>query len=234
MELFYVNPEGLNGQIAVLDDFERRHMVQTLRKKTGDLVNLTDGNGHHLIGTISQTTPQLVVQIKQKIRMPMPAEQITLACGFIKQNRLDFILEKGTELGVTHFVFFKSRYANYHSANQNRLLKVVRQALKQSLRFYLPRVTILKSFAEFLEFARPFQLKLAAIDQTFPTIKQVVKNSRSNDEWLIAIGPEGGFSKDEVAAMLDLNFQGISLGSHRLRTETAALSALAFVQQYIQ
>jgi len=233
MELFYVNPEGVNGQTAVLDDFERRHMVKTLRKKTGDLVNLTDGNGHHLIGTISQTTPRLVVQIEQKIKIPLPAAQITLACGFIKQNRLDFILEKGTELGVTHFVFFKSRYANYHSANQNRLIKVVRQALKQSLHFYLPRVTILKSFAEFLKFSEPFQFKLTAIDQTFPAIKQVVKNSQSN-EWLIAIGPEGGFSKEEVADMLDQNFQGISLGSHRLRTETAALSALAFVQQYIQ
>lgn len=234
MELFYVNPEGMNGQTAELDDFERRHMVQTLRKKSGDQVHLTDGNGHHLVGTIKQTTPKLMVQIEQKTKMPVPKEQITLACGFIKQNRLDFILEKGTELGVHHFVFFRSRYANYHSTNQERLLKVVRQALKQSLHFYLPKVTILKSFDEFLQFAGPYKFKLTAIDQTFPALKQVMEQHQPGDDWLIAIGPEGGFSQQEVEAMLKQNFLGISLGSYRLRTETAALSALAFVQQYIQ
>ena len=234
MELFYAEPESIEGKLAVLDDFERRHIVQTLRKKTGDIIHFTDGYGYHYTGTIRQTSPRLAVEIRQKELMPFPDQQLTLACGFIKQNRLDFILEKGTELGVNHFIFFKSRYANYYSANEQRFQKVIRQALKQSLHFYRPALTILTSFQDFLDFSGNFALKLVAIDQSFPALKHILDKKTFNRKILITVGPEGGFSNQEIDLLLQENFEGISLGSHRLRTETAAISAVAFVKQFIQ
>ncbi len=234
MELFYAEPDSIRDDLAILDDFERRHIVQTLRKKEGETIHFTDGRGHHYIGTILQLKPQLTVQIEQKTFLPQPKNPLTLACGFIKQTRLDFILEKGTELGVNHFIFFKSRYANYFSANQQRLNKIIRQALKQSLHFYFPTLTFFRTFEAFLKATQPFGIRLAAIDRTFPLLKEVLQATPISENMIMVIGPEGGFSSEEIQKLLQHGFTGFSLGNQRLRTETAALSAVSFVKQVIQ
>ncbi len=233
MELFYVQSEAIKGNYAVLDEFERRHIVQTLRKKSGDLIHLTDGQGHHYIGNIEKTTPQLFVHISKTQKVPSVQPPIALACGFIKQNRLDFILEKGTELGITHFIFFKSRFTNYQSHNSQRFQKIIRQALKQSLQYCQPELTFLETFNEFLEFSPRFKHKIVAIDQTFPSLKETIEHRMTTGSWLITIGPEGGFSEQEIGQLLANHFAGVSLGVNRLRTETAAIAALSFIKQFI-
>ncbi|APF19829.1 RsmE family RNA methyltransferase [Caldithrix abyssi] len=233
MELFYADPEHIRDDLAVLDDFERKHIVQTLRKKEGEIIHLTDGQGTHYTGAILSLKPHLSVQIMKKERIPAARVPLALACGFIKPNRLDFVLEKGTELGVNHFVLFKSDYANYFSANENRYRKIIRQAVKQSLHFYFPTLTFLKSFNALLAYSEKFSVKLAAIDQSYPALREMIGPIQKAQQLLIVIGPEGGFSADEVSGLLNNGFNGVSLASNRLRTETAALTAVSFVKQYI-
>ncbi len=235
MELFYVRPENVSEHELILDDFERKHILSTLRKNINDPLWVTDGQGGVYKGIIRQTAPRLIVEIAHREQKTEPKPTVTLACGFIKQNRMDFILEKGTELGVGRFVFFRSRFANYFSPNTDRLYKVVRQALKQSLRFYLPEIKVYSDLDRFFADDSGEKTRFVAIDSGYPLLRALTagKTLQGESSVIIAIGPEGGFSAEEVAQFNDNGFEGFSLGPQRLRTETAAIAAAAIVGQYI-
>ena len=148
MELFYVLPENIDGNYLTLDDFESQHLRTTLRKKEGDEINLTDGCGNHLTGTIRRLKPQVTVNINSKTFYKDNDPVINLGIGFIKPGRLEFVLEKGTELGVKKFHIFRSEYSSYYTDNVKRFEKVTRQAIKQSNRFYMPEIYISASLNE--------------------------------------------------------------------------------------
>ncbi len=235
MELFYVKPENVHETELILDDFERKHVVNTLRKTAGDSLTVTDGQGNLFMGEIVQTTPQVHVRILQKEKKEVPPS-IALACGFIKQNRMDFILEKGTELGVQTFHFFRSHYANYFSANTTRLQKIVRQALKQSLHYFFPKIFLHPSLEAFFDHQLSSQtLKLIAIDSTYPSLRDLFEQNRwqASSGVMISVGPEGGFTKEEIERFKSNGYIGFSLGQHRLRAETAAIASIASIQQWI-
>ena len=235
MELFYVRPENVSEQELILDGFERKHIVSILRKNVNDSLWVTDGQGGLYKGIIRLTAPKLIVGIEHRQQKTEPKPTVTLACGFIKQNRMDFILEKGTELGVGRFVFFRSRFANYFSPNTDRLYKVVRQALKQSLRFYLPSIDVFSTLSAFFRDDSLGQTRLVTVDSSYPSFRALAKTDGTElkDSIVIAIGPEGGFSAEEIEQFNDNGFKGFSLGPQRLRTETAAIAAAAIVGQYI-
>ena len=235
MELFYVRPENVSEHELILDDFERKHILSTLRKNINDPLWVTDGQGGAYKGIIRQTAPKLIVEIEHREQKTEPKPTVTLACGFIKQNRMDFILEKGTELGVGRFVFFRSRFANYFSPNTDRLYKVVRQALKQSLRFYLPEIEVYSTLDRFLKEDTMGKARFVAIDSAYPLLRTLTDGEafKGESSVIIAIGPEGGFSAEEIERFNNNGYKGFSLGPQRLRTETAAIAAAAIVGQYI-
>ncbi len=230
-----MRPENVSDDVLILDDFERRHIIATLRKELNDTIFVTDGQGILYTGTIKKTGPPLLVEIQKKEKQAQKSTELILACGFIKQNRMDFILEKGTELGVRQFVFFRSRFTNYFSANQKRFHKVIRQALKQSLRFYLPQIRVFPDLESFFKGTDIKGLRLVAIGAAFPTLREVTesKQNASQPSTVIAVGPEGGFSEEEVQQFEANKFLAYSLGPQRLRTETAAIASVAIVSQYI-
>lgn len=235
MELFYVSPNNVHETELILDDFERKHVVNTLRKTAGDALTVTDGQGTLFWGEIVQTSPQVRVRILRKEMKETPPN-IALACGFIKQNRMDFILEKGTELGVQTFHFFRSHYANYFSANTTRLQKVVRQALKQSLHYFFPKIFLHPNLEAFFDHQPSSQtLKLIAIDSTYPTLRNLFEQNRwqASTGVMISVGPEGGFTREEIERFKSNGYLGFSLGKHRLRAETAAIASIAGIQQWI-
>lgn len=230
-----MNPKHVLKTELILDDFERKHVVQTLRKKPGDSVMVTDGQGTLYSGIIRETVPKLKVQIQTKEKKEKRRTQLMLACGFIKQNRMDFILEKGTELGVNTFHFFRSYYANYFSVNTVRFQKIVRQALKQSLRFYLPEIQVHASLNEFFNGLCSAPTRFIAIDSSYPNLLKWNSNDRlkNADSVTVAIGPEGGFVPNEIEQFTKNGFSGVSLGTNRLRTETAAIAAVSIIKQFI-
>ncbi len=230
MELFYASTDNINNNEIVLDDFEARHASQVLRKTVGDSITVTDGAGHVYRTTVSSQNP-FRLKIEDKRHQPQQEPFIALAVGFIRPNRLEFILEKGTELGVNHFYLLRTEYANYASRNLSRFHKVLRQAIKQSQRYYLPHLQIFSSLEDFLNSAPPFEIRIAAIDAGFPSLGNSM--DRKGRSYLLMIGPEGGLSKKEVALLKDSDFTLVSLNSHRLRAETAAISGIAIIQQYI-
>lgn len=228
MELFYVSPDSVNADTLILDDFESKHLRNTLRKQAGDEIDLTDGCGYHYTGRIVKLKPYVSVEILSKNYTGHNDSQISLAVGFIKPNRLEFILEKGTELGVKDFYLFRSEHANYYSDNVKRFEKIIRQALKQSNHYYMPGVKLYENFTDFMHSALVFKNRIAAIDSTYPGLQNVIINK--DEEYLFCVGPEGGFSPDETILLRKNKFDQVSLGKNRLRAETAALAGIAGLQ----
>ena len=226
MELFYAQPENISENLIVLDLFEAKHLTRTLRKKAVDKINITDGKGKHFSCVIESLKPALIIQIISIREIEKEKQSLTLGIAFIRPNRLEFVLEKGTELGVGTFYLFRSEHANYFSDNKERFEKILRQAIKQSNRFYLPKLHLIKDFKSFVQQTEHCPLKIAAIDAASPGIGLVIQSENKN-EVLFCVGPEGGFSENEIALMKENSFKDVSLGNYRLRSETAAIAGVA-------
>ena len=231
MDLFFTDFQDFETNTARFDAFESKHILKTMRKKTGDELDFTDGKGNLYHGWIIKSHPELIVEYKQVTEMPLPKPRISLGIGFIKQTRMDFILEKGTELGISNFYIFASQNSNFYTENISRWQKITRQAIKQSLRFYLPGIKCFKNFTSIIQYARDFPYKLIAHQSASETFKQVLSSwgKEPDDDLIVLIGPEGGFTDDEVKLAREENFIPLSFGKYRLRTETAAITAAAAI-----
>lgn len=232
MELYYAHPYHIKASQIELDKFESRHLLTTLKKKTGETLSVTDGIGNIYETEITSVKSPVVLSIQSKKACDPYRINLALGIGFIRPNRLDFLLEKATELGVSRFYLIKSRHANYASNNFERYQKILRQAIKQSLRPWLPNIIICKNLEDFIDQSKSDQLKLCATDPSAPAISSRVPSSEAMTlgKVNVAVGPEGGFSKEEIVTLENDAFLSVSLGQWRLRSETAAINLISAVQ----
>ena len=231
MDLFFTDFPDFDTNTARFDAFESKHILKTMRKKTGDELDFTDGKGNLYHSWIIKSHPELIVEYKQVTEMPLPKPRISLGIGFIKQTRMDFILEKGTELGISNFYIFASQNSNFYTENISRWQKITRQAIKQSLRFHLPEIKCFNNFSAIIQHTREFPYKLIAHQNATDTFIQVLSSwgKEPDDDLIVLIGPEGGFTEEEVKLAREENFTPLSFGEYRLRTETAAITAAAAI-----
>jgi 16S rRNA (uracil1498-N3)-methyltransferase len=232
MELFYTNAIDESRSEAEFDSFESKHLLKTLRKREGDSVYFTDGQGKLFQGKIASTKPGLRVQFQliEQLPWPPPSRSI-LGIGFIRPSRLDTLIEKATELGINKFHFFASRYTNYYSENTGRWDKIIRQAIKQSQRLYLPEIQISSSFSKFINTETGTDHKFLA-DQKSPDFvieRLYALRKKTNEDIIFIIGPEGGFDDQEKRLAENHEFIPVSFGDNRLRSETAAISAASYI-----
>jgi 16S rRNA (uracil1498-N3)-methyltransferase len=229
MELFFSTPSLIKETTAEFDRFEARHILKTLRKTKGDTLHFTDGQGRLFAGTITSTRPVLTVRHEVVKELPLPEVIIHLAVGFIRHTRLDFIIEKGTELGIQKFFLLATRHSNYYTTNTVRWQKIARQAIKQSMRLYLPEITVSDSLTAFLPRLPESSLKIVLEQNTDEPLSEILlkKDSLSYKNIIFLIGPEGGLSPEELELARSHQFKLFSVGEHRLRTETAVLAAAA-------
>jgi 16S rRNA (uracil1498-N3)-methyltransferase len=139
-------------------------------------------------------------------------------------DRLEWFLEKATEIGVDEITPILCKHSERDSLRLDRLEKILVSAMKQSLRAWLPQLNPLTKFTDFVKKTGETQKRLAWCgDEPMPHLKNTLLPDQST---VIAIGPEGDFSPEEVTLALSSGFQAISLGEARLRTETAGLYAV--------
>lgn len=234
MELFFTETQLIAKNIARFDTFESRHILKTLRKNIGDNLDFTDGMGNLYHGRITHSSPDLIVEYNRVIETPLSRPEINLGIGFIKQTRMDYIFEKGTELGVNNFYLFASNNTNYYSENISRWQKITRQAIKQSLRCHLPGIKCFTDFTGLLKFGGQIPFKLIA-HQNASAHANVILNTwqkKEIDDLIILVGPEGGFTDVELEQAHENNFESISFGKYRLRSETAAIAAIANINLF--
>ena len=234
MELFYAAPHQISDSVITLDEFESRHLIQTLKKKPGDTIAVTDGQGNVYQASIKQSGKKVPLQITAQQNIARDDWHMALAVGFIRPNRLDTLIEKCTELGVDQFMLFRSRYSNYASLNSERYIKIMRQAIKQSQRYYLPELQIISDLEQLFTRSSRFDHKLIALSARAPALLGRIQtwDASLKKSILMVVGPEGGFSDEEVDAFINHGFETVALAASRLRTETAAMSSIAIIQSY--
>jgi len=231
MELFFTNVIDKSRSEAEFDSFESQHILKTLRKKEGDSVHFTDGQGRLFQGQITNTKPILKVQFALVDQLPWPPPSLSiLGIGFIRPSRLDYLIEKATELGINKFHLFASRYTNFFTENTSRWDKIARQAIKQSQRLYLPEIKISSNFSEFLHSESGISHKFLADQQSSdPVIKILNSLQKTNEDIIFIIGPEGGFDDPEIEMAKEYHYLPVRFGKKRLRSETAAISAASYI-----
>ncbi len=235
MQLFY-NPDiDQDTQQFTFDKVESRHIVKVLRKKEGDAVYITNGKGLLFTSKINiASDKKCLVSIFKTEEKPIPRDyRIHVAIAPTKNNeRLEWFLEKATEIGIDEITPIITQNSERKVIKKERLEKIIQSAMKQSLKFHLPKLNDVMPFSKFLNQRLDQNIYIAHCHEGDK--KSMKKLIEPKDSMTILIGPEGDFSKEEVSNSINANCKPISLGEARLRTETAALVAVqnvAFINE---
>ena len=224
MHLFY--SEDLTGQWVELSDEEARHCARVLRLKPGDELFFTDGKGFLCEARLTDVSSRSATATIMNRTLQQPRSfSLHLAVAPTKNiDRFEWFLEKATETGIEEITPLLCENSERKVIKPERLEKIMLAAMKQSQRFFLPRLNPLIKYSEFIKKITPDQPGYIAHchggpKTHFMDVCEPAKNA------LILIGPEGDFSPEEVRLAMDAGMKEISLGDARLRTETAALVA---------
>lgn len=251
MQRYFIPAQQINASTCQIVGQDAHHIAHVLRMKIGDTIICSDGQGKSVVAQITtlgkeEVTCQVIEQIVQDRELPI---QVLIAQGLPKGDKLEWIIQKGTELGAHHFYpFMSSRtIVKYDGKKETKKLerwnKIIKEAAEQSHRAILPEIHEIQTYKELLSI--PADLKLVAYEQA--SVSESVAESsqgsaffhalqgmKTGQSVLIAIGPEGGFEEQEVEQFKAHGFQTIGLGKRILRTETASQYVLAAISFYFE
>jgi 16S rRNA (uracil1498-N3)-methyltransferase len=226
MHVFY-QPQ-LDVEQPLLNEEESRHAVRVLRLYEGDELFVTNGLGQFFRAQIALADPKrcVLTQLEACLITPEPKVKVHLAIGATKNmDRMEWLIEKATEIGLDTFIPLECEHGERTVVKKERLEKVAIAAMKQSQRAVLPQIMPMTSFQQCIKAYSSFSgTKLLA--HCASGEKKSLKDFTGAHEVLILIGPEGDFSAAEIANAQNAGCEMITLGTSRLRTETAALFAL--------
>ena len=226
MQLFYTT--NIQNGLAILDEDEARHTVQVLRRKVGDVMQLTDGKGNFYEGEIVELGKKTgVVSIKKTIEAYNKRSfHLHIAIAPTKNiDRFEWFLEKATEIGIDEITPLICKRSERTVVKHERLNGILISAMKQSLKTYLPQLNEAIDFQRFMknDFSQVTNKMIAYCNDH--SIRPLSIAHQKQENSVILIGPEGDFTEGEVGMAFEHHFIGVSLGKSRLRTETAGLVA---------
>lgn len=222
MNLFYIPEITPETTLIVLSEEESKHACRVLRLKVGDQVRLLDGVGGSYLAVIADDHPKHCrVSILDYTFEEKADQEIHIAIAPTKNNeRIEWFLEKATELGITEVTLLLCSNSERKQVKEERFEKILVSAMKQSQRLYLPKLNSLVTFKEFIQ-----KHPKGALAHCYEGEKKFLNSVLQPANYPILIGPEGDFSKKEVDLASTSGYDFISLGTNRLRTETAGLYA---------
>lgn len=211
-----------------LPESDSQHCVKVLRKNPGDVIDVIDGKGHRFkCRLLDANHRHASVEIIEREDVPQFwSNRICMAIAPTKHlDRMEWLTEKLTEIGVDTITPLLCRWSERKDIKTIRLEKIAVSAMKQSLKATCPLIEPLTPFKRFIEAYAHFPQKfIAHCDDGIPR-KLLSHEYVAGSDTVIAIGPEGDFSPEEIRLAIDSGFVPVSLGEARLRTETAALVA---------
>ncbi len=230
---FYV-PDA--DQQQELPAAEAMHAMRVLRLKSGDELFLMDGVGNYYraVVTIAATHNCYYEIVERLPQTPQWQGHIHLAIAPTKMlDRIEWLVEKATEVGVDEISFFHSRFSERKLLKTARLEKIAISAMKQSHKAWKPVLHEMVTFKDFI--ARPVEGRkyIAHCYEEIPRISlfdELQSDTVAADPVTVMVGPEGDFSIDEVKQAIAAGYQPVHLGNSRLRTETAGLMAVTMMQ----
>ncbi len=241
--IFFVEPNSLTGDIAELNKTESHHALSVMRLSVGDMIIAVDGFGTAYRGEIVQAKKNKLVQIKihSTVRNFGEADTIvTLAAGLSTNSKFDTVVEKSTELGVKRIIPLICQKGKIKlddpkriKSKQTRYKKIALASMKQCRRSYLPEIVAPTTFENLLNQIDDESLNLIFHPSQKSKKLTEIDFSQNPKRVTIIVGPESGFSDNELDSALEKNIIPVSLGERVLRTETASPSILAIIMNLL-
>lgn len=234
MTRIFLSPEDISSDIVTITDDQARHLTLVLRAKPSDMISVLNGSGYeYKCRIVSVHKKEVKAEVISK--GPYSAESpvsITVAQGISKGERMDIAIQKSTELGATRIVpVITERSQVKHTQKVERWHKIALSAAQQSGRDKIPEINEPVRLEEFLDSIVTGSPGIIFFEEKRErNLKDVLSGFQEIKELIILIGPEGGFTKEEVAAATEKGFIEASLGPRILRTETAPITALSIIQ----
>jgi 16S rRNA (uracil1498-N3)-methyltransferase len=229
----FLPPDKLTSKEIIIDGENARYLSSVLRVKPGELLTILDGLGNRYMCRISSIHRKEVraEKIAQEAYSTESPVEIILAQGLPKGDKMDLIIQKTTELGVKKIIpLITERSQVRHTDKIERWRKIALSASQQSGRERIPDITHTMGFKEFLERPKTGHGIILSEEDGEQNLKKILINLQDSKEITLIVGPEGGFSKDEVKTAVQKGFLSASLGPRILRTETAPIAAISIIQ----
>ena len=224
---FFTPKENINNSTLSITDNEFKHCCRVLRNKEGDKVDVFDGSGKLYETEIISIGKN---EAKCKILKTIESEntdklKIHLAVGLVKSKALDLIIEQACSLDIYAFYPVETEHSIKKDFKLDRYEKKALESIKQSGSLFLPKINDVMNFDQWLKQSQNISNKLICYQHAEQFLKSI--NITELTEMAVFIGPEGGFSQDEIKTAEKEGFQTVNLFDGRLRTELAVTTALA-------
>ncbi|WP_407269490.1 16S rRNA (uracil(1498)-N(3))-methyltransferase [Radiobacillus sp. PE A8.2] len=248
MQRYFVPQTGWQDDSKVIiSGSDVHHILRVMRMETGDtlICNHPDGKAArcNIIDTENEQVTVTVQQwLHEQVELPV---HVTIAQGLPKGDKLEYILQKGTELGASAFLPFQAKRSivkwdeKKAAKKLDRYERIVKEASEQSHRTLIPEVKSISSFPALLEQADAYDYKIIAYEEEARSaharkLSDILGDISLNQSMLACIGPEGGFDAEEVEALTNAGFLSVRLGPRILRTETASLYLLSSISYHFE
>jgi 16S rRNA (uracil1498-N3)-methyltransferase len=243
MQRYFVEPHRLSEQSVTIVGDDVHHIVNVMRSSIGDEILVADGQGRVARVRLAsfegkQVHAEVVEFIRENSELPV---RVTIGQGLPKGEKMEWILQKGTELGAFAFFPFSSERtivkldAKKEAKKLERWRKIVKEAAEQSHRAVLPEILPPVSFKQAAAAADSYtQCVVAYEKEGSRTLHDVLESLTEGDSLLVLVGPEGGFSAEEIALAESAGIRPVTLGPRILRTETASQYVLAAVSYHFE
>jgi 16S rRNA (uracil1498-N3)-methyltransferase len=246
VQRYFVKKKAIDDRFHIEAE-DHHHILKVMRMQIGDQVICVDTEGNQAVCRLAEITDSNVVanvlQWKDDIsELPI---SITIASGLPKGDKLEWIIQKGTELGAHQFLPFSAarsvvKWDEKKAVKKiDRWQKIAKEAAEQSHRTIMPKVLSAISFKEMLAKSNDFHYKLAAYEEESrhgeaTVLSSTLKRIKKGESLLLVFGPEGGLTTEEVKLLKINDFTLCGLGPRILRTETAPLYALAAISYHFE
>lgn len=250
VQRYFVQPEQIHPPVITIAGDDAHHLHNVMRSRPGDEVICSDGRGQdYKVKIVSISGKQVVTEIVETLQENRePFAQIWLAQALPKSDKMEWIIQKGTEIGAVRFVPFTSKRtivqldAKKESKRLERWQKIAKEAAEQAHRSMVPEIDPVVDWKHLIAMKDQMDLALVAYeaemgqmigDAVLPWLEErghfTGQSSPKRPTILIAIGPEGGFEAEEVSSAIDAGWIPVGLGRRILRTETAGMVALTSI-----
>jgi 16S rRNA (uracil1498-N3)-methyltransferase len=231
-ERYYLNTPLRSGQMLPIQEREHHHLVHVMRSRVDGTIEIVNGQGQLAEATIVMLGKREATVLVHKVHEePKPAQELILVQAIPRANRLDFIIEKGVELGVTQLWLLPSKLSERKQFTTEQMTRIEAQmvaAMKQCGRLFLPSVQLVSSLSAMEKL--PYPAYFGDLEEKAPPFSRVWRKSEGV---LFFTGPESGFTQDEVEELRRLGVQGVKLHPYILRTETASIAALSLLSHWL-
>lgn len=233
MQRYFV--EKNNNNIFTLSNEDSYHITKVMRMSIGDRIEIVY-NSKLYISEIVELRPNIKAKIIKEVSTNSNLScQVTIVQSLVKEQKMDYILQKLTELGVSKIIPYQASHSiikldQKEDKKIRRWQTIVKEASEQSKRIDIPKIENVVNLSNLVKLS-DYDIKfLCTVNETSQNLKKVLSNISSGAKMLFVIGPEGGFTDEEEKILIDNNFISVSLGNSILRTETAPIFIMSIIR----